>query len=65
MNFIKTGFISYVRMMSGPPYARKRDPERFGIAETYGWREDKRRQYADPQRAGFGAYLRGRGFSFE
>ena len=53
------------RRIADAPYARQRDPDRFGIAETYGWREDKRRQYAVPQRADFGAFLRGRGFSFE
>jgi nitroreductase/FMN reductase [NAD(P)H] len=47
------------------PYARQRDPERFGVADTYGWREDKRRQYADLQRADFGAFLRDKGFSFD
>ena len=47
------------------PFARQREPERFGTAEDYGWREDKRRQYSTLQRAEFGAYLRGAGFSFE
>ena len=47
------------------PFARQREPERFGKAEDYGWREDKRRQYSSPQRAEFGAYLRGIGFSFD
>ena len=41
----------------------QRDPARFGTAAHYGWSEDKARQYAAPQRADFGAYLRGRGFS--
>jgi nitroreductase/FMN reductase [NAD(P)H] len=53
------------RRNADAPFARQRDPGRFGTAETYGWREDKRRQYADPQRADFGAFLRGKGFSFE
>ena len=47
------------------PFARQRDVERFGTDPNYGWREDKRRQYSTPQRADFGAYLRGMGFSFE
>jgi nitroreductase len=47
------------------PSARQRQPERFGTVENYGWREDKRRQYADPQRDDFGAFLRAKGFSFE
>ncbi len=52
------------RRMRDAPYARQRAPEQFGTAEVYGWREDKRRQYAEPQRADFGAFLRRKGFSF-
>ncbi len=44
------------------PYARQREPERFGHAADYGWLEDKARQYASPQRADFGAFVRRRGF---
>ena len=47
------------------PYRRQREPERFGEAALYGWREDKRRQYAVPQRTDFGAFLRRKGFSFD
>lgn len=47
------------------PYARQRAPERWGQAPRYGWSEDKARQYADRQRAGFGAYVRSRGFSVD
>jgi nitroreductase/FMN reductase [NAD(P)H] len=52
------------RRMRDAPYRRQREPERFGTAEVYGWREDKRRQYAVPQRTDFGAFLRRKGFSF-
>jgi nitroreductase/FMN reductase [NAD(P)H] len=45
------------------PFREQRDPARFGVAPHYGWSEDKARQYALPQRADFGAYVRGRGFS--
>jgi nitroreductase len=45
------------------PFREQRDPARFGTAAHYGWSEDKARQYAEPQRADFGAYLRARGFS--
>ena len=62
--FARLGAAYDARRIAEAPFARQRDPERFGIAETYGWREDKRRQYADPQRADFGAFLRGKGFSF-
>jgi len=44
------------------PYGGQRDPQTWGKAEAYGWSEDKARQYAQPQRADFGAYVRGRGF---
>jgi nitroreductase len=47
------------------PYRRQRDPARWGEAEFYGWSEDKARQYADPQRADFGKFVRGRGFGLE
>jgi nitroreductase/FMN reductase [NAD(P)H] len=63
--FARLGAAYDVRRNETAPFATQRQPERFGIAETYGWREDKRRQYADPQRADFGAFLRGKGFSFE
>jgi nitroreductase len=47
------------------PYARQRAPERWGEAPFYGWSEDKARQYAVPQRADFGAYVRNKGFCLD
>ena len=47
------------------PYRRQREPERFGTAEFYGWSEDKARQYAKPQRADFGAFVRKQGFRLD
>lgn len=47
------------------PYRRQRDPARFGEAAFYGWSEDKARQYAVPQRADFGAYVRKQGFCLD
>jgi len=47
------------------PYRRQRDPARFGEAAFYGWSEDKARQYAVPQRADFGAYVRKQSFSLD
>jgi nitroreductase/FMN reductase [NAD(P)H] len=44
------------------PYAAQRDPQSWGEAADYGWSEDKARQYAQPQRADFGAYVCARGF---
>ena len=47
------------------PYRRQRNPERWGTAEAYGWSEDKARQYAEPLRADFGAFVRSKGFRLE
>lgn len=46
-------------------YRNQREPERFGQAEFYGWSEDKARQYASPQRADFGAFVRAKGFRLD
>lgn len=43
----------------------QREVERFGVAETYGWSEDKARQYATPQRPDFGAFVRSKGFKLD
>jgi FMN reductase [NAD(P)H] len=53
------------RRAASRPYRRQRDPAHFGSAEFYGWSEDKARQYATPQRADFGAYVRGQGFCLD
>jgi nitroreductase len=53
------------RCAASRPYRRQRDPARFGSAAFYGWSEDKARQYATPQRADFGAYVRGQGFRLD
>ena len=47
------------------PYRKQRDEARFGRAEFYGWSEDKARQYSTPQRADFGAFVRGKGFCLD
>ncbi|MEJ2374965.1 MAG: nitroreductase family protein [Pseudolabrys sp.] len=47
------------------PYRGQRDVERFGAADFYGWSEDKARQYAVPQRADFGAFVRAQGFHLD
>lgn len=53
------------RRAAALPYRRQRAPERWGTAPFYGWSEDKARQYADPQRADFGTFVRGRGFGLD
>lgn len=50
------------RRVAVQPYATQRYTERFGTAEEYGWSEDKVRQYSVPERAGFGAFIRQKGF---
>jgi nitroreductase len=47
------------------PYAKQRNPERWGRAAFYGWSEDKARQYAEPTRTGFGAFVRNKGFHLD
>lgn len=57
------GLAAYdARRQALQPYAEQRDPGRWGQAPAYGWSEDKARQYAEPHRAGFGAFVRDRGF---
>jgi nitroreductase len=53
------------RRASTRPYRSQREPDRFGQADFYGWSEDKARQYAKPQRADFGAFVRGKGFHLD
>lgn len=47
------------------PFPRQRDPKRFGTADVYGWSEDKARQYAEPLRADFGAFVRAKDFNLD
>ena len=37
----------------------------FGVKPDYGWSDDKARQYADPQRADWGAFIRSKGFNLD
>jgi len=53
------------RRIRDRPYRRQRLPERFGTADRYGWTEDKARQYSEPQRADFGAFVRRRRYRLE
>ena len=47
------------------PYRSQRDVERFGEDPAYGWSEDKARQYARPERADWGRFVRAKGFKLE
>lgn len=53
------------RRHSNHPYGKQRRTALFGTAEFYGWSEDKARQYAEPERADFGDYIRRQGFSLK
>lgn len=50
------------RREEAQPYARQRYTDDFGEHEAYGWSEDKARQYSKPERAGFGDFIRAKGF---
>jgi nitroreductase/FMN reductase [NAD(P)H] len=45
------------------PYRSQRGVAEFGTSDSYGWSEDKARQYARPERADFGAFVRRKGFN--
>jgi FMN reductase [NAD(P)H] len=47
------------------PYRRQRRIERWGEASFYGWSQDKARQYAEPTRTDFGAFVREHGFRLD
>jgi nitroreductase len=53
------------RRNEGRPPWKQRNPERWGEAPFYGWSEDKARQYAEPLRADFGAFVREKGFKLD
>ena len=53
------------RRHANHPYGKQRRIKQFGTADFYGWSEDKARQYAEPERADFGAYIRRQGFSLK
>ena len=47
------------------PYKTQRYTDRFGQSDTYGWSEDKARQYSVPERADFGPFVRRKGFKLD
>jgi hypothetical protein len=53
------------RRAESQPYAKQRDEGKFGTAAPYPWSEDKTRQYAKPERADFGAFIRAKGFRLD
>ncbi len=47
------------------PYKTQRYVDKFGQSLSYGWSEDKARQYSVPERADFGAFVRRKGFKLD
>ena len=47
------------------PYRRQRHAGRYAESAFYGWSEDKARQYAVPERADFGAFIRAKRFRLD
>lgn len=47
------------------PYATQRYKNDYGSSDKYGWSEDKARQYSKPERAGFGDFVRRKGFCLD
>ena len=47
------------------PYRRQRYATDYPPAAFYGWSEDKARQYARPERADFGSFIRAKGFDLK
>ncbi len=53
------------RRAATQPYAKQRSVDDYGTAAPYTWSEDKARQYAKPERANFGAFIRAKGFRLD
>jgi nitroreductase/FMN reductase [NAD(P)H] len=47
------------------PYEEQRYVTEYGHADFYGWSEDKARQVSKPERADFGAFVRGKHFKLD
>ncbi|MCP3463240.1 nitroreductase family protein [Bradyrhizobium sp. CCGUVB23] len=47
------------------PYTMQRYVKELGRSESYGWSEDKARQYSFPERQDFGAYVKRIGFKLD
>lgn len=47
------------------PPEKQRLVEEFGVADDYGWSENRTRQYSKPAREDFGRYIRRQGFNLE
>ena len=63
---IRDAVETYDRRRHGiAPYRAQRNIETHGKADFYGWSEDKARQYNEPQRTDWGAFVKRKGFRLE
>jgi nitroreductase/FMN reductase [NAD(P)H] len=46
-------------------YAARRRDDLFGADTPYGWSEDKARQYGQPERTGWGEFVKRQGFKLK
>ncbi len=53
------------RRNAAKPFDARRRDDLFGADTPYGWSEDKARQYAQPERQGWGRFVRERGFRLD
>lgn len=56
---------AFVTAAEVQPYEKQRYTTDFGRSKPYTWSEDKTRQYAKPERTGFGGFIRRKGFSLD
>ncbi|MDG2454118.1 MAG: nitroreductase family protein [Paracoccaceae bacterium] len=47
------------------PYVTQRLTDTYGTSDSYGWSDDKTRQYSVSERDGFGAFIRSKGFNLD
>lgn len=59
------GYDARRRAIFAIPDEKQRMTDRYGLAENYGWSEDKARQVSEPARDDFGAFIRGQGFKLD
>ena len=63
---LKDKIVAYdKRREAQQPYKTQRYTDKFGVSKSYGWSEDKARQYSVPERADFGAFVRRKGFKLD
>ncbi len=53
------------RRVEEQPYASQRFADLYGTQTPYTWSKDKARQYSQPERADFGAFVRAKGFRLD